>query len=861
MKTRKFLGLARWSLLAVTITAGAQSNTAAFGPEANAESPVLDEIVVTARRKNESIEDVPQVINAVTSETLTKFNIQSLQDVAPLVPGLALTNDSLGYQSKASIRGTNFEVTSATSPTVAFYMNEAPIDANFVMQSIFDVSQIEVLRGPQGTLRGRSAPSGSITVATHKADVSGFGGYVSSTGSDRHAFKGEGAVNIPIITDLLAIRFAGLLDHNRLDNVKSINSTENQSQRTSAWRASVTFEPSKAFSFAATYQHLEREVHSYSQLAGPGALGPNTVGGCRITVDAGVYDPLPCQAAGYNGPAIAPGDRLAVQNQTRPVETEYDAVIAQADYRFADQKLSYVGSYARQKWSSTEYTDSANMLPGRRTVGQLTTTEQPQSSHELRLASERPIAGLFDYSVGLFYSSEKPKVNPFFPAQYLPGAFGTPANAPSPYLLDQRYVIYSETFVSGDRQEKAAFASLTWHITDKTELTAGGRYIIATADESVDVFLRSQNGLLAFQGACPNNAGTASTYPGYSDCNTELLGQAGGPFAGLLSRQIIASKSNKRWTPKVYNASLSHHFTDDILAYLNYGTAWRRGPTAVGILTTPDPAMDQFTFLQPEDSSAWELGLKSTWLNKRLQTNLAAYRQKFDNYIYLTQYTPYLLDAFDPASVTPFRFTANVPAVSTGVDFDAAFQVTSRWNVGMAASWADGHMKNGVIPCNDANSDGVPDNGLVTPALFSAGDHVKLCTVSTSISTAPKWNANLQSEYSMPITSSMDGYVRGLFTYYPENDRASGEGSGFTAESYGILNLYTGIRSPEGNWEIQLFAKNVTNTENTLTYDPLSERNPMGPVNDNFGDSGYHKTSITPLREFGLTLRYAFGSR
>lgn len=174
MRSRRYDLIAGSSLLILASASGAQtpaSDTGAAAPETS-----LEEIIVTARRKDESIQDVPQVVDAVTPETLAKYNIQSFQDVAILVPGPTLSNDGSGFAAKAAIRGANFEINSATSPTVAFYLNEAVLDANFLLQSMFDVGQIEVLRGPQGTLRGRSAPSGAITVTTHKADLSGFGG-------------------------------------------------------------------------------------------------------------------------------------------------------------------------------------------------------------------------------------------------------------------------------------------------------------------------------------------------------------------------------------------------------------------------------------------------------------------------------------------------------------------------------------------------------------------------------------------------------------------------------------------------------------------------------------------------------------
>src|SRR3546814_10786012 len=84
-----------------------------------------------------------------------------------------------GYTTAATIRGASFQVESGSSPTVEFYLNDAPIQSNSLFNSMFDVGQIEVLRGPQGTLRGRASPSGSITVTTQKPDLYESGGYRS----------------------------------------------------------------------------------------------------------------------------------------------------------------------------------------------------------------------------------------------------------------------------------------------------------------------------------------------------------------------------------------------------------------------------------------------------------------------------------------------------------------------------------------------------------------------------------------------------------------------------------------------------------------------------------------------------------
>jgi iron complex outermembrane receptor protein len=524
------------------------------------------------------------------------------------------------------------------------------------------------------------------------------------------------------------------------------------------------------------------------------------------------------------------------------VATKYDVVTGQAEYRFAGQKLTYVGSYANQKIHSPATTDTANMLPAGEAAYRDTRTQQSQTSHELRIASEERVAGLFDYTAGLFYSLEKPDVYLNFPASYLSGAFGSPLGLPDPFALDGRYLIHALTESHGRREERSAFGSLTWHIDDRTELTGGGRYIISKDDELTNVSL-SSDGLIALPAAVAlppgvscSVAGLASTYPGTCDFPSSLA---------VSSAQLIDVTANKRWTPKVYSVSLSHRFTDEFLAYLNYGTAWRRGPTAVGIQNaTNDPVLNRFVFIQPETSKAWELGFKSTFLDNRARVNLAVYRQTYEGFIYLTPLVTYLGDSGAGASPQAFQFTTNVPAIVKGADLDTSFQLTSRWNMGMAFSYADGHMQDATVPCNGP---------------IPAGQHVALCGTNNSVTTAPTWNANWQSEYSTPVTSSIDGYVRGLFNYYPRNDRASGQGTGFTAASYGILNLYLGLRNPGGAWDVQLFARNLTNTQRTLTYEQSPETDPISPVSLNFGQSGYYRTSATPLREFGLTARYAFG--
>jgi iron complex outermembrane receptor protein len=123
----------------------------------------------------------------------------------------------------ASTRGVSFQQESAASPTVAFYLNDGPLETPVLFQSMFDVGQVEVLRAPQGTVRGISAPSGAITLTTRRPDLSEFGGFANVTATDLHGRNAQGAVNSPIIQDVLALRLAGVIDHTDFDGVRSVH--------------------------------------------------------------------------------------------------------------------------------------------------------------------------------------------------------------------------------------------------------------------------------------------------------------------------------------------------------------------------------------------------------------------------------------------------------------------------------------------------------------------------------------------------------------------------------------------------------------------------------------------------------------
>jgi len=179
MHSKKCLGKS-WPFMAVALLLVGGSVTgvasAASAEAATPETASLQEVVVTARRRAENLQDVPQTVNAVSGTSLEKLNLTKFQDVQAVVPGLDLRSGNNGFSTTAQLRGAGYDSASSAPPPVEFYLNDAITFPMLLFQSMYDTQQVEVLRGPQGTLRGRAAPSGSITITTRKPDLDQFGG-------------------------------------------------------------------------------------------------------------------------------------------------------------------------------------------------------------------------------------------------------------------------------------------------------------------------------------------------------------------------------------------------------------------------------------------------------------------------------------------------------------------------------------------------------------------------------------------------------------------------------------------------------------------------------------------------------------
>ena len=145
-----------------------------------ARKPHADDIIVTARRIDENLQDVPLTVNVVSDQKLKDLNLFNGSDLAAVVPGLNFAPTTPGNTPTLGLRGAARGAAGGRlDPTVQTYLNEAPVTDVMVYQALYDIGQVEVLRGPQGTLRGRPSSAGAITFTTKRPDLNEITGYVS----------------------------------------------------------------------------------------------------------------------------------------------------------------------------------------------------------------------------------------------------------------------------------------------------------------------------------------------------------------------------------------------------------------------------------------------------------------------------------------------------------------------------------------------------------------------------------------------------------------------------------------------------------------------------------------------------------
>ena len=813
-----------------------------------AAAQIDDEIIVTATRRAESIQDVPIAVTAVLPEEMERQGIVNIQNLGSVAPSFATSNAQIASGSVVlRIRGVgttsnNIGFESAVGIFVDGAYQSRP---GIALGEFVDVERVEVLRGPQGTLFGRNTSAGALNITNVRPDLNDAGGFVNATYGNYDHKSVQGAVNIPLVEGKVAARLTGAWrDRDGYVDIQDASGNKiGESNSTDQYylRAQVGFEGEENWKGRIVLDHSSSDNNCCSAIEV--LRSPVEAGGVFGVVGLGARggmsaDNVATSATDFEGAQAAVDDLTASSGQVPNPSSNQTGIVAEIEYAINDNMDAiYIGSY--RDYTADEEYDSAfsgldlfNVLPG----SELNIATE---THELRVQgdamddrlswlfgayySREDIAQETNFGLGTDYSS-------FVDALLFAGTSGAFPNAailgiggalplvsggqdPSVARTTNRYTQDSKSF--------SLFTHNVFDVTDQLSLTVGLRY----SDESKDGSFSQPS---AFYPSCEAQLGNfnGAFPPAPAALNGNLVVLGCFPFlapADLPQAAFLPLPRSFDDTFEddelIYTGKIGYEFTPDISTYASFTHGYKSGGFNLDSTAAIGGAEPSFA---SEEVDAYEIGLKSKLLDNILTLNLAAFYQEFSNFQVLE---------FTGAQFTTF----NVPLAETqGVEIETVLRPT------------DNLTFNGGLTLLDAN---YPDD--------CAGSDTRINVTSlcgNTLTNAPKTVGILGATYDGSLGGDYTFFLNGQLRY--ESDRRTSTQAVVLAtqapnpfdiqEANTKINLRAGIGNDAHGWGLEAWATNITNEiTRGVTFNTTLR-------------SGSRSAFVQDPRFYGLTARKTF---
>ena len=553
----------------------------------------MEEVVVTSRRKDESVQDVPLSVTAFGEEAIEQIKPNTLRDFDGLVPNVYIGMNTSGPGASALyIRGVGYaDIEKTQSPQVGVIVDGIQMGSSTgQLIDVFDVESIEINRGPQGVLFGKNTIGGNIVVNRVKPQFNDFGIKASAEMGNYNGKTMKARVNIPLIDDTLAFKF-GAISRERdgfYDNV-NLNRTAGDIDFSSQ-TAALAWAPSDSVEVNLTYDHIGDRSQTMPQ-------DPRFDGDNRFVNRA---------------------------DKVEPTSYEVDQIGLKIDWDISDtMTLHYVGGSANGRDVVNQDFDGGDINGAAIPFAQLHTLRDQKydiQSQELRLdidVNEQVSAmiGYYDFASDLAFRQDTnnilqlPNVAIGLPAEVPCAAVGFRNNATPGLETFCQFPNARSTQLAGETVDsKAWFGSISYRATDDFEVTLGARSI----DESKSAY----NSYTDFSF---NPADGRVANPVYDDVSA--AGYNEHDFRGLASIPGASYETpEKSWSETIITASASYRISDQSLAYASYSEGFRSGGFSIRNASGPDRAG-----YDPETADQFEIGVKNDFLDNRLRVNLAYY--------------------------------------------------------------------------------------------------------------------------------------------------------------------------------------------------------------------------------------------
>ncbi len=619
---------------------------------------VIEEIIVTSRRREESVQDVPISVTAFGEEQISRLMPTTFRDFDGMVPNLNMTASAAGPNvAGISIRGIGYlGIEKTNSPQVGMIVDGLQMGSTTgALIDTFDIESIEINRGPQGVLFGKNTLGGNVVVNRVRPQLNEFGLKLQAEvgNYDKNSLKAR--VNLPLIEDMLAVK-VGLVERNQdgwwyNDTLNETVGDIDYSSQTIA----VRFSPNDQVDAILTYDRI------------------------RDDSDTNPQDPR------FDGddPYQNLGDKQ------EPTIYDVDQVGLRINWDLNDTWTlnSITGFHDGHDLVNQDF-DAADIQGGASPFAQLHTLRDQYYevfTQEIRVSGDinetvSVMGGIYYFNSDLEFDQHTNNV--------LQVPFGLPAGVPCsaalPILRDNpnpaignglcQFPNARSVQIAGEEVKSwAFFGSVTWRPTDQLELTLGARYI----DEKKDDF----NSYFDYgDGTFDNVAAQGYDEFAFSDANSGYTRTAG-----------VAYEIADSWDDVIMTATASYAFNDNHRAYINYSEGFRSG--GMSIRSARDPAEALY---QPEDGYQIEFGLKNDFLDGKLRANLAAFFIERNN----SQFSNVI--SLPPGSIpgtTTIVNNSGAPTEIFGLELEAQWLITEELTLIANGGFIDVKNKEFTIPC------------------------------------------------------------------------------------------------------------------------------------------------------------------
>ena len=695
-------------------------------PWLHAEELVIEEIFVTATKRAKSVQDVPVSVNAVDVATIEALGIDEFTDITRIAPSLTINQGDWATNSGINLRGIGTNVFSINiEPSVSVIVDDVPIVRSAqAFSDLMDIERIEVLRGPQSTLFGKSSSAGVINVVT-KSPGDEFDISLDAMVTDDDETSFAASMGGPL-SDLVGFRLSGYVKDRTDGHVENLsNGADINGSESSGARARLVWEVSDTLTATLNASFSESEVECCAR---PYREVPST---------AAFLGAIPATAILQDLNPDEDNDEVRIDD---PVETESDdwSTSLRLSLALGEHELLSITSYTEWDYEVTTDVDGTDFdflsqFTGGALSGGISQGggfELDSLTQELRLIS--PASDNFEYVLGFFYSD----IN--FDRDFMRGP-----------LFGADWVAKTGT------ESLALYGQGTWSIGERTDLIFGLRFNREEISHEFDNLLSS------------------SSFGG-SDTETAVPGRLG----------------------------VQHYINDHVMLF----TTWSIGYKGQGYDISS--SFNQATSDNPvgsEDSDAFEIGMKATFLDGRLQLNPTIFYARYDDF--------QAQQARIVGNVVELGI-ANVGKLKTqGIEVDFQALLSENLRVVGGLAWVDAEIDEfegaDCWPGQTAGCNEILDNmGMGTGS--SAQD-----LSGEELNNSPDLKLTLSTEYTLPTDSlPFDFFINAAYQWQDNVNFSLLADPGAEQDSYGILNLSIGlVERQEGRYKATLFVNNLMDEE------------------------------------------------